>query len=150
MGNMDSAHPLVEVNVSFKFEGNPSISKGVIERTRIGDGRTDRPTDRPTRQSESSIAPPTFCGGGIISARQLISNMICMKYDHNKKFELLKIHSGYVKFYLSSPNGNSQKIINAQRRLILKQVIDEPSGISSDGTAFSSRAPCGRGHMGTQ
>jgi len=32
--------------VSFKFEGNPSISKGVIERTRIGDGRTDRPTDR--------------------------------------------------------------------------------------------------------
>jgi len=66
---MGSAHPLVEVNVSFKFEGNPSISKGVIERTRIGDGRTDRrtdgPTDRPTRQSESSIAPPTFCGGGI-------------------------------------------------------------------------------------
>ena len=44
MGNMDSAHPLVEVNVSFKFEGNPSISKGVIERTRIGDGPTDGPT----------------------------------------------------------------------------------------------------------
>jgi len=64
MGNMGSEHPLVEVNVSYKFEGNPSISKGVIERTRIGDGRTDRPT-RPTRQSESSIAPPTFCGGGI-------------------------------------------------------------------------------------
>ena len=62
MGNMGSAHPIVEVNVSFKFEGNPSISKGVIERTRIGDGRTDRPTDlptdRPTRQSESSIALP--------------------------------------------------------------------------------------------
>jgi len=65
MGNMGFAHPLVEVNVSFKFEGNPSISKEVIERTRIGDGRTDRRTDRPTRQSESSIAPPTFCGGGI-------------------------------------------------------------------------------------
>jgi len=48
MGNMESAHPLVEVNVSFKFEGNPSISKGIIERTRIGDGPTDRPTDRPT------------------------------------------------------------------------------------------------------
>ena len=45
MGNMGSAHPLVEVNVSFKFEGNPSISKGVIERTRIGDGRTDGQTD---------------------------------------------------------------------------------------------------------
>jgi len=44
MGNMGSAHLLVEVNVSFKFEGNPSISKGVLERTRIGDGRIDRPT----------------------------------------------------------------------------------------------------------
>jgi len=54
MGNMGSAHPLVEVNVSFKFEGNPFISKGVMERTRIGDGRTNRPT----RQSEFSIAPP--------------------------------------------------------------------------------------------
>jgi len=31
---MGSAHRLVEVNVSFKFEGNPSISKGVIEWTR--------------------------------------------------------------------------------------------------------------------
>jgi len=30
---MGSAQPLVEVNVSFKFEGNPSNSKGVIERT---------------------------------------------------------------------------------------------------------------------
>ena len=49
MGNMGSTHPLVEVNVSFKFEGNPSISKGVIERTRIGDGRTDRPTDATKR-----------------------------------------------------------------------------------------------------
>ena len=33
-GNMGSAHPLVKVNMSFKLEGNPSISKGVIERTR--------------------------------------------------------------------------------------------------------------------
>ena len=68
MGNMGAAHPLVEVNVSFKFEGNPSISKGVIERTRIGDGRTDGRTDRPTGQSESSKGPPppAFCGGGII------------------------------------------------------------------------------------
>ena len=46
---MGSEHPLVEVNVSFKFEGNPSISKGVIERTLIGDGRTDRPTDATKR-----------------------------------------------------------------------------------------------------
>jgi len=46
MGNMGSAHPLVEVNVSFKFEGNPSISKGGLERTRIGDGRTDGRTDQ--------------------------------------------------------------------------------------------------------
>jgi len=61
MGNMGSAHPLVEVNVSFKFEENPSISKGVIERAKIGDG----PTDRPTRQSESSIAPPHILWWGI-------------------------------------------------------------------------------------
>jgi len=52
---MGSAHPLVEVNVSFKFEGNPSISKGVIERTRIGDGPTDRLTDA-TKQIQYS--PP--------------------------------------------------------------------------------------------
>jgi len=55
---MGSAHPLVEVNVSFKFKENPSISKGVIERTRIRDGRTDRLT----RQSESSITPPHLVG----------------------------------------------------------------------------------------
>jgi len=30
-----------------------------------------------------------------ISASQLISNMICINYDHNKKFGLLKFHSGY-------------------------------------------------------
>jgi len=66
MGNMDSAHPLVEVNVSFKIEGNPSISKGVIERTQIGrtDGRTDGPTDATKRIQYS---PPTFCDGGIIN-----------------------------------------------------------------------------------
>jgi len=33
MGNMGYAHSLVKVNVSFKFERNPSISKGVIEQT---------------------------------------------------------------------------------------------------------------------
>jgi len=31
MGNMGSAHPLVEVNLSFKFEENLSISKGILE-----------------------------------------------------------------------------------------------------------------------
>ena len=68
MGNMDSAHPLVEVNVSFKFEGNPFISKGVIERTRIGDGPTDRQTDGPTDATKRiQYSPPTFCGGGIIT-----------------------------------------------------------------------------------
>ena len=58
MGNMGSAHPPVEVNVSFKFEENPSTSKGVIERTRIGDGqtdgRTDGPTDRPTDRRDKA------------------------------------------------------------------------------------------------
>jgi len=79
MGNMGSAHPLVEVNVSFKFEGNPSISKGVIERTRIGDGRTDRPTNA-TKRIQYSPPPPTFCGGGItrfkISLTKLITKCI--------------------------------------------------------------------------
>jgi len=40
--------------------------------------------------------------------------MICMIYDHNKKFGLLKFHSGYGTFYLNSPKGYSRKIINAQ------------------------------------
>jgi len=64
MGNMGSAHPLVEVNLSFKMEGNPFIGKGVIERTRIGDRRTDGPTDRHKKRFQYS--PPTFRGGGII------------------------------------------------------------------------------------
>ena len=49
-----------------------------------------------------------------INASQLISNMICMNYDNNKKFGLLQFHSGYGKFYLNSPKGYSRKIINAQ------------------------------------
>jgi len=52
-----------------------------------------------------------------ISASQLISNMICINYDHNNKFELLKFHSGYVKFNVNSPKGYSLKIINAQTDL---------------------------------
>jgi len=32
-----------------------------------------------------------------ISASQLLSNMICMNYDYNKKIGLLKFHSGYGK-----------------------------------------------------
>jgi len=40
--------------------------------------------------------------------------MICMNYDHNKKFGLLKFHSGYGKFYFNSPKGYNRKIINAQ------------------------------------
>jgi hypothetical protein len=47
MGNMGSAHPLVEVNIWAKFEENPSIGIGVIERTRKW-RRTDRRTDGPT------------------------------------------------------------------------------------------------------
>jgi len=37
-----------------------------------------------------------------------------MNYDNNKKFGLLKFHSGYGKFNLNSPKGYSLKIINAQ------------------------------------
>ena len=33
MGNMGSAHTLVEVDVSFKFGRNPSIGIGFIEQT---------------------------------------------------------------------------------------------------------------------
>jgi len=40
-----------------------------------------------------------------------------MKYDHNKKFGLLKFHSGYGKFNLNSPKGYSLKIINVQTAL---------------------------------
>jgi len=40
--------------------------------------------------------------------------MICMNYDHNKKFGLLKFHSGYGKFNFNSPKGYSLKIINVQ------------------------------------
>jgi len=39
---------------------------------------------------------------------------MCMNYDHNKKFGLLKFHSGYGKFYFNSPKGYNRKIINAQ------------------------------------
>ena len=65
MGNMGSAHSLVEVNLSFKIKGNPSIGKGVIERTRIGDRRADGPTDRHKKRFQYS-PPPTFRGEGII------------------------------------------------------------------------------------
>jgi len=33
MGNMGSAHPLVEVNISAKIEENPSIGIGFKDRT---------------------------------------------------------------------------------------------------------------------
>jgi len=59
MGNMGSAHPLVEVNNSAKFEENPSIGIGFIERTKIMG--TD--ASKPIHYSP----PPTFCGWGIIT-----------------------------------------------------------------------------------
>jgi len=34
MDNMGSVHPLVKVNIPAKFEKNPSIGIGCIERTR--------------------------------------------------------------------------------------------------------------------
>jgi len=40
--------------------------------------------------------------------------MICMNYDHNNKFGLLKFYLGYGKFYLNSQKGFSRKTINAQ------------------------------------
>jgi len=49
-----------------------------------------------------------------ISASQLISNMICINHEHNKKFGLFKFHSGDGKFNLNSLRGYSLKIFNAQ------------------------------------
>jgi len=49
--------------------------------------------------------------------------MICMKYDHNKKFGLLQFHSGYGKFYFNSPKGYNRKIINAQTELNINLLL---------------------------
>jgi len=52
------------VNVSFKFEENPSISKGVIERTKNW-RRTDRQTDRPTDATKRiQYSPPPILWWG--------------------------------------------------------------------------------------
>ena len=48
-----------------------------------------------------------------------MSNMICMNYDHNKKFRLLKFYSGYWKFNSNSPKGYGLKKINTQTAIIL-------------------------------
>ena len=58
-----------------------------------------------------------------ISANQLLANMICMNYEHNKKFGLLEFRSGYGKFYLNSPKGYSRKIINAQTGYQLQTMV---------------------------
>jgi len=55
-----------------------------------------------------------------INASQLISNMICIKYDHNKKFWLLKFHWGYGNFNLNSLKGYSLKKLT--RRLLATPV----------------------------
>ena len=49
--------------------------------------------------------------------------MICMNYDHNKKFGLFKFHSGYGKFNLNNLKGYSLKIINAQTDLYTLVVL---------------------------
>jgi len=60
MGNMSSAHPLVEVNISAKFEENPSNGTGFIERTQKW-RQTDRPTDRPTDATKRiHYSPPSL------------------------------------------------------------------------------------------
>jgi len=64
-----------------------------------------------------------------ISASQLISNVICMNFDHNKKFGLLKFHSGYGKFNLNSPKGYSLKIINAQTAHFILGILHNVSCI---------------------
>ena len=68
--------------------------------------------------------------------------MICMNYDHNKKFGLLKFHSGYGKFNLNSPKGYSLKIINAQTDVRQRR---DNSNVSF--TSGPRGAPYGRGPM---
>jgi len=65
-----------------------------------------------------------------VSAIQLISNMICMNYDHNKKFGLLKFHLGYGKFNLNSPKGYSLKIINVQTDHYIYLIINNITAIT--------------------
>jgi len=60
-----------------------------------------------------------------------------MYYDHNKKFGLLKFHSGYGKFNLNSRKGYSLKIINAQTALVkhleaLSYLVTELSFVQCD------------------
>jgi len=79
-------------------------------------------------------------------ASQLISSMICMNYYNNKMFGLLQFHSGYGQFYLNSPKGYSQKIINAQTDLnysahtVILQVA-WPGRLGCHSTARSRRSP---------
>jgi len=40
--------------------------------------------------------------------------MICMNYDHNKKFGILKFYSGNGIFFSIARRGILEKIINAQ------------------------------------
>jgi len=89
---MGSAHPLVEVNVSFNFEGSPSISKGVSGHELETGGHTDWPTG----QSESSIVHPTFCGGGIMKetlkyyCTSTINNIL---YYYKNEMQTFLMHS---------------------------------------------------------
>jgi len=116
---MGSAHPLVELNVSFKFEGNPSISKGVIERTRIG----DRPTDGPTRQSESSIAPPHILWWGIISNEMLHIRQINVDmHTHHMMCETLEWHNYYTSKWTTFCKQNTF-LLKLEGHLVLETCI---------------------------
>jgi len=68
-----------------------------------------------------------------ISASQLISKMICMHYDNNKKFELLQFHSGYGKNYLNGPTGYSRTLTNAQIELNIQNIKKRVHDISRVG-----------------
>jgi len=61
-----------------------------------------------------------------MSASQLISNKICMNYDHNTKFGLLKFYLSYGKFNLNSQKGYSLKIIYAQTAFPVYKMFSSP------------------------
>jgi len=79
MSNMGSAHSLVEVNVSFKFEGNPSISKEVIEQTRIGDAPTPSPKqDGQMGISSKDTLRSTFLSSYNVEMPQMTRSCCCL------------------------------------------------------------------------
>ena len=57
--------------------------------------------------------------------------MICMHYDHNQFFGVLKFQLGYRKLYLNSPKGYGRKIINSQTDYVFTKITKMASMLLS-------------------